>query len=173
MGCHPRSQSIASCRPVILRTTTHAKHRFQAGNVLSGDALPVTDPRPETVEFYQVTGLKVAPPQTLQAPLPPWHGVAPALAVYRERGHRRLAARTFAAKCTSCIWGCRMPVEMIIDQWDTGRRRYRVETFCYGPRACPLYQAGPPLAVPGRRGMVYTEENWVDHDPTAHRRPDE
>ena len=50
---------------------THAKHRFQLGNVLSGDALPVPDPRLETVEFYQVTGLKVAPPQTLQAPPPP------------------------------------------------------------------------------------------------------
>src|SRR5215470_5740068 len=35
------------------------------------------------------------------------------LSAYRERGHRRLAARTFQEKCWSCIWGCRMPVEMI------------------------------------------------------------
>jgi hypothetical protein len=27
--------------------------------------------------------------------------------VYRERGHRRLAARTFHEKCWNCIWGCR------------------------------------------------------------------
>ena len=26
------------------------------------------------------------------------------------RGHRRLAARTYAASCASCVWGRRMPV---------------------------------------------------------------
>jgi hypothetical protein len=54
-------------------------------------------------------------------PSPPWLGVPPALDVYRARGHRRLDARTFADKCTTCIWGCRMPVEMIIDQWNRAR----------------------------------------------------
>jgi hypothetical protein len=152
---------------------THAKHRLQVGNVLSGDALPVPAPRLETVAFYKVSELKVAHLETMKASPPPWHGVPPPLAVYRERGHRRLAARTFAEKCRSCIWGCRMPVEMIIDQWDPGRRRYRVETFCYGPLACPLYQAGPRRTAPGRRGMIYTEADWVDHDATSHRRPEE
>jgi hypothetical protein len=32
-----------------------AKQSFQVGNVLSGDAVPVPDPRLETVEFYKVT----------------------------------------------------------------------------------------------------------------------
>ena len=31
-----------------------------------------------------------------------------------------------------------MAVEMIIDHWNPNKRRYRTETFCYGPRACPL-----------------------------------
>jgi hypothetical protein len=65
-----------------------------------------------------------------------------------------ISLRRVAAKCTSCLWGCRMPVKMIIDRWDPGRRRYRVETFCYGPLACPLYQAAAHRTVPGRRGMV-------------------
>ena len=96
----------------------------------------------ETVEFYKVSNLKVGPPEPEdEAPPPPWRGVPPPLAVYRERGHRRLAARTFQQKCWNCIWGCRMPVEMIIDQWNPSRRRYRTETFCYGPLSCPLYQA--------------------------------
>jgi hypothetical protein len=72
-----------------------------------------------------------------------------------------------------CIWGCRMPVEMIIDQWNPGRRPDRTETFCYGPRACRLYQAGPARTVPGRRGMIYTEEDWVDDEATSHRGPEE
>lgn len=152
----------------------HAKHQFRAGTAISGDALSVPDPRLEAVEFFKVSKLKVGPPGAEEeASPPPWRGVPPPLAVYRERGHRRLAARTFQEKCRSCIWGCRMPVEMIIDQWNPSRRRYRTETFCYGPLSCPLYKAGPARKVPGRRGMTYTEEDWVDVEATSHRRPDE
>ena len=152
----------------------HTKHHFRAGHAVSGDALPVPDARLETVEFYKASKLKAVPPEGVdETTPPPWRGVPPPLEVYRERGHRRLAARTFNEKCCSCIWGCRMPVEMIIDQWNPSRRRYRTETFCYGPRACPLYKAGPERTVPGRRGMTYTEEDWVDDEATSHRRPDE
>jgi len=67
-----------------------------------------------------------------------------------------------------------MPVEMIIDQWNPSRRRYRTETFCYGPRSCRLYRAGPMRTAPGRRpGMIYTEEDWVDDEATSHRLPEE
>lgn len=37
--------------------------------------------------------------------------------MYRERGHRRLDAQTYEAKCRACLWGCRMPVDMIVDPW--------------------------------------------------------
>jgi hypothetical protein len=152
----------------------HAKHRFQVGTAVSGEALPIPDSRLEAVEFYKVSKLKVGPPEAKDKTVPPpWRGVPPPLAVYRERGHRRLAARTFQEKCCRCIWGCRMPVEMIIDQWNPTRRRYRTETFCYGPLCCPLYAAGPKRTVPGRRGMSYTEEDWVDNEATSHRGPDE
>lgn len=152
----------------------HAKHRFQVGTAVSGEALPVPDPRIETVEFYKVSKLKVGSPEVKDnAVPPPWRGVPPPLAVYRERGHRRLAARTFQERCWSCSWGCRMPVEMIIDQWNPARRRYRTETFCYGPLSCPLHAAGPVRTVPCRRGMTYTEKDWVDEEATSHRGPDE
>jgi hypothetical protein len=152
----------------------HTKHHFRAGYTVSGDALPVPDARLETVEFYKVSNLKVGPPEDEdEATPPPWRGVPPPLAVYRERGHRRLAARIFQEKW-NCIWGCRMPVEMIIDQWNPSRRRYRTETFCYGPLSCLLYQAGPARTVPGRhRGMIYTEEDCVDDEATSHRRPED
>jgi hypothetical protein len=152
----------------------HAKQQFRAGDAVSGDALPVLDAQLETVEFYKVSKLKVGPPEAVdETTPPPWRGVPPPLEVYRERGHRRLAARTFSEKCCSCIWGCRMPVEMIIDQWNPSRRRYRNETFCYGPLSCRLYQAGSARTVPGRRGVTYTEEDWVDEEATSHRRPEE
>ena len=93
--------------------------------------------------------------------------------VYRERGHRRLDARTYKSKCLHCIWGCRMPVEMIIDQWNPGQVRYRFETFCYGPKSCPSYRAGATRKVPGRKGMTWEEKDWVDEDATAHRGEDD
>lgn len=152
----------------------HGKHQFKVGDTVSGEALPVADPRLETVELYKVSKLKLIKRSSgKQIQPPPWHGVPPTLAVYRQRGHRRLAAQTYQQKCSSCIWGCKMAVEMIIDQWNPSQRRYRTETFCYGPLSCPVYEAGPTRKVPGRRGMTYEEEDWVDEDATSHRGPDE
>lgn len=68
----------------------------------------------------------------------------------------------------SCMWGCRMPVEMIIDHWNPGKMKYRFETFCYGPKNCRFYHPGKIRTVPGRKGMVWQEEDWIDEDETSH-----
>jgi hypothetical protein len=150
------------------------KHAFRVGDRVRGQSLPVDDPRLETAEYFKTSGLEVlerAP--ELDAAPPPWHGVAPALPVYRERGHRRLDARTCAAKCSSCQWGCKMAVVMTVDHWIPRQKKYRTETFCYGPLSCPVYRAGPTRKVPGRRGMSYDEEDWIDEEATSHRGPDD
>jgi hypothetical protein len=152
----------------------HDKHRFQAGMELKGQSVPVDDPRKETATFYKTIGIKVIKDVKEEPPAgPPIHGVPPDLETYRGRGHRRLDARTYEAKCLTCIWGCRMPVEMIIDQWNPSKKKYRFESFCYGPKSCPFYRPGPARKVPGRKGMSYTEEDWVDEDATSHRGPDD
>ncbi|HBW34456.1 hypothetical protein [Desulfosporosinus sp. BICA1-9] len=150
------------------------KHQFCVGNEVSGECAPVADERLEPVEFYKVSKLKKAGNNTTHrhAP-PPWEEVTPELEEYRERGHRRLAARTYDSKCTTCLWGCRMPVEIIVDNWNPRKRKYRFETFCYGPLSCNLYKAGPIRKVEGRNGMVYEEEDWVDEESTGHRELDE
>ena len=159
---------------IAIGKAAQAKHRFQADMEASGLAVPVPDPRLETSGFYKASGVKVLkdaeddPP-----PGPPFQGVPPDLETYRNRGHRRLHTRTYDAKCTTCIWGCRMPVEMIIDHWNPSKKRYRFETFCYGLKSCAFYRAGLKRKVPGRKGMSYTEEDWVDEDATAHRGPDD
>jgi hypothetical protein len=159
---------------VAVGKAAHEKHRFQAGMEVSGRAAPVADPRLEAADCYKASGIKVLreAPADVKAG-PPYFGVAPELAVYRSRGHRRLDARTYAARCINCIWGCRMPVEIIIDHWNPSQKRYRFETFCYGPKSCPFYKAGAKRRVPGRKGMVYIEEDWVDEDTTAHRSLDD
>lgn len=151
-----------------------AKHAFRVGDETSGAALPVSDPRLEPVEYYKASALKLWKRSVPAAVAPPpWLGVPPTLEAYRERSHRRLDARTYEAKCRCCIWGCRMPVEIILDKWDPTEKRYRFETFCYGPNSCPAYRAGPTRKVPGRRGMQWEEEDWVDEEVTAHRGPDD
>jgi len=151
------------------------KHAFRVGDRVQGQSVPVADPRMEPAEVYRTSGIKVVERlDTTEAtgapPPPPYLGIPPALEAYRARGHRRLSARTYAGKCMACIWGCRMPVEIIIDHWNPSRKTYRFETFCYGPKSCPAYKAGPPRSVQGRKkGMVYVEEDWVDEDATSHR----
>ncbi len=159
---------------IAVGEAAHAKHRFQTGMELVGSSVPVEDPRKETAALYKTSGLKVVRNAEGETPAgPPFLGVPPNLATYRSRGHRRLDARTYDTKCTTCIWGCRMPVEMIIDQWNPSKKQYRFETFCYGPKSCPFYRPGASRKVPGRKGMTYTEEDWVDEDATAHRGPDD
>jgi len=155
---------------VAIGKAAQEKHGFRIGDQVEGNGVPVADARIEAANLYKASGLKLLArgPEPAGDP-PPFLGVPPALEVYRERGHRRLAARTYATKCSTCLWGCEMAVEMIIDHWNPSKKRYRRETFCYGPKSCPLYAAGPTLKVPGRKGMSWEEEDWVDEDATAHR----
>lgn len=151
-----------------------AKHKFQAGDLVEGECLSVEDPRIESVEFYKTSKLNILERSHLAPGThPPWLGIPPDLATYRQRGHRRLDARAYAAKCKTCIWGCLMAVEMIVDHWNPRQRRYRIETFCYGPKSCHFYRAGATRKVPGRQGMTWEEPEWVDEEATSHREPDE
>jgi hypothetical protein len=152
---------------------TQQKHQFQIGDQVSGESVPVADVRREPVEYYRTSKLKVSRYEDDESRTPPpWHGVPPDLETYRWRGHRRLSARTYSSRCTSCIWGCRMAVEMIVDPWNPVMR-YRTETFCYGPKSCQYYKAGPRRIVPGRKGMRWEEPDWVDEQATDHRALDE
>jgi hypothetical protein len=152
----------------------HKKHAFRVGDRCSGKGVRVPDANLETADLYKISALRLlARGREHGGESAPFLGVPPPLEVYRERGHRRLAARTFATRCATCIWGCEMPVEIVIDKWNPERVRHRRETFCYGPKSCRLYAAGPTRKVPGRKGMTWEEADWIDADTTAHRDPDE
>jgi hypothetical protein len=159
---------------VAIGSGAHDTRQFQVGDQVEGVGVRVADPRLEIADIYKVSKLSLITRGEPATPVPPpWHGVPPPLEVYRQRGHRRLSVATYDAKCSACLWACAMPVEMIIDQWNPERRRYRTETFCYGPLSCPSYKPGPTRKVPGRHGMTYEEQDWVDQDATGHREPDE
>jgi len=151
-----------------------SKHQFRAGDVISGKSEAVPNPRIEVADYYKASEMRLMERgvESDDSP-PPWHGIPPKLEIYRQRGRRRLDARTYEGKCGTCIWGCRMPVEMIIDHWNPSKKRYRFETFCYGPKSCSIYKAGPIRKVPGRKGMVWEEEDWVDEEAVSHREMDD
>ena len=150
------------------------KHQFRPGDEIDLLCEPVKSPRKEPVDYYKVSRIRICERGPADAGAgPPWLTGSLPLMKYRERGHRRLDAATYAAECTRCHFGCRMAVEMIIDHWNPSVRRYRFETFCYGPKSCPLYRAGRKRVVPGRKGMSWTEGDWVDEDATARRGPDD
>jgi hypothetical protein len=151
----------------------HAKYQFCAGGTFSAEVESVANPELEIVDYYKAAMIQFKPGEPRTPSPPPWSGVPPELAIYRERGHRRLAETTYESFCLSCIWGCRMPVEMIIDQWNPKEKQYRRETFCYGPKSCPKYQAGPIRKVPGRNNTVWEEEDRVDEEATSRRGPDD
>jgi hypothetical protein len=160
---------------VALGKGAHEKHGFRAGDIVSGVGEPVAVLETEIADLYKASHLKLqkrSPTEPTEPP-PPWLRVPPSLEVYRARGHRRLDAKRFASSCTACIWGCEMAVEMIIDQWNPSKVRWRRETFCYGPKSCTFYRAGPSRKVPGRKGMSWTEDDWIDEEATAHRGEDD
>jgi hypothetical protein len=177
VGTIDNQETISSNQNIFsigIGKAAQAKFNFKVNDVISGECLPVPDPDMEPVYYYKVSKLAKVTEGEQGSTSAPWELVPPELEVYRERGHRRLAARTYDTKCSSCMWGCRMPVEIIVDNWNPrGKRKYRFETFCYGPLSCKLYKAGPNRRVEGRGGMVYVEEDWVDEATVAHRGIDE
>src|SRR5215469_10082676 len=99
---------------VAIGSGAHHTHQFRVGDEVEGLGVSVPDPRLEIADIYKVSKLNLIRRGDEQNEIkPPWHGVAPPLDVYRERGHRRLSAATYDSKCNSCLWGCAMPVEMI------------------------------------------------------------
>lgn len=147
---------------IAIGPVTHTKHRFRIGDIVSGQAHPVIDAQREWADLYRVSQLRLERrgPAEQDRPPDPEGGIAPSLEVYRANGHRRLDPRTCQSECVRCPWGLTMATEIILDHWNPEKKRWRIETHCYGPRDCPRYRAGAPRRVPGRKpGMV-----WIDND---------
>jgi hypothetical protein len=155
----PKSREILR---VAIGAATYEKHQFHIGDIVSGRAQPVPDPKREWANLHKASGIRMdrrGPPEQ-QRPADPEGGIAPPLDVYRAQGHRRLDPHTCVTKCGRCPWGLTMVTEIIIDQWNPSKKRWRLEPHCYGPRDCPWYRAGAARKVPGRKSWMV----WIDDD---------
>jgi hypothetical protein len=78
-----------------------------------------------------------------------------------------LNSELFRKHCFTCMWASKPAVEI---EYEFGKvKRYRKETFCYGPRSCPLYNMGPPRQVPHFDSFPSLDEGWMDDLCTEHR----
>jgi len=156
---------------VAIGPKTHETHRFRIGDQVAGLAVTVPDPRLDWATHYRVSGLRLLArgPAEQYVPANPEGGIAPPLAEYRARGHRRLYARTHARSCQRCPFGLVMATEITIDQWNPSNKKWRFETHCYGPRDCPRYRPGRPYRVQGRKPWMV----WVDNDVEREKEEEE
>jgi hypothetical protein len=101
---------------------------------------------------------------------PPFTGLLPAIEVFEMRGPRMLDAKLWRKKCFSCMWANKSAVEI---EYKFDRvKRYRKETFCYGPRSCPFYNMGPPREVQYFDSFPSMDDGWLD-ELCIERRGDE
>ena len=60
-------------------------------------------------------------------------------------------------------------------QWDFDNdiKKYRFESFCYGPKSCKYYKFGRPPLVPYKKRGSFPDDGCLDDIFTGHRADDE
>lgn len=158
---------------VAISERQQQKCHIRIGDELSGTGWTKLYPKREYADFYRAGALKVIsrgidPDDESH---PPFTDEVEPLATYAYRQCRMLDARRYKSKCLPCKWAA---MANVIIEYDFGRsQRLRYESFCYGPKSCPLYTMGRPRAVPYKDMGSVCDEGWLDEDMTAHRNWDE
>jgi len=154
---------------VAISDTQHTKLKFRIGDVFKGTAWPCVKAKHDIADYYRAGAFKAmirADEQTAPEG-PPFTGLLPPTEVFERRGARMLDLKLWRKQCSTCMWANRSAVEI---EYKFGKvKRYRKETFCYGPRSCTLYDVGPPREVPYFDSYPSTDEGWMDELCTQQR----
>jgi hypothetical protein len=159
---------------VAISAIQQHKLQFRIGDVVKGTAWPCKNAKHEIADFYRAGGLRVLSraDEPREQDAPPFVGTPPPQEVFEARGARMLDPRRWRKECMTCMWANKSAVEI---EYNFGKsKRYRAETFCYGPKSCPLYAMGEPRAVP-YYGHDYPsmDDGGLDDCITGHRGQDE
>lgn len=147
---------------VAISNAQYNKYQFRIGDVFKGTAWPCIKARHDIADYYRAGKFKVLAraEKTADSLGPPFMGVLPGIEVFQRRGARMLNAKRWRKQCFCCIWANKSAVEI---EYKFGKvKRYRQETFCYGPLSCPLYDMGPPRKVPYFDEPPLLDEGWMD-----------
>jgi len=78
-----------------------------------------------------------------------------------------LDVKRWRKQCLTCMWANTSAVEI---EYKFGEvKHYRKETFCCGPRSCPLYDMCPSRQVPYFDSFSSLDEGWMDDLCTEQR----
>ena len=160
---------------VAISDTQHGKLQPRIGDVVKGTAWPCKQAKHEIADFYRAGGLKLIsrPDAQTEHETPPFSNPLPLLEEFEARGARMLDQKRWRKACMTCMWANKSAVEIEYN-FDTRAKRYRNETFCYGPKSCPLYKMGAPRPVPYYgRDFTVMDDGGLDDCCTGHRDYDE
>ena len=150
------------------------KGLFRIGDVLEGTAWTKQYEEREYADYYRAGALKFLNRacENFEMISPPWMMMPPTMQTYEERGARLLSKSLWKTKCFKCIWANMANVEI---QWDFDKnvKKYRFETFCYGPKSCEFYKMGRPRTVPYKNRGSAMDDGCLDEHCTEGRDEDE
>lgn len=136
---------------------------FKIGDVVEGTAWTKQYEEREFADYYRAGSLKLLSraDEKLQTIPPPWIMMPPIMEVYEKRGARLLSKSLWQTKCFKCIWANMANVEV---QWDFDKniKKYRFETFCYGPKSCKFYKMGRARSVPYKNRGFAIDDGYLD-----------
>ena len=139
------------------------KGLYQIGDVIQGTAWTKMYDEREFADYYRAGSLKLLErlKDNVKIMPPPWAMMPPSIQTYEERGARILSKSLWKTKCFQCVWANMANVEI---QWDFDRdiKKYRFETFCYGPKSCKYYKMGRPRSVPYKNRDSDLDDGYLD-----------
>ncbi|UNC92122.1 hypothetical protein [Candidatus Contubernalis alkaliaceticus] len=148
---------------VAISEKQQLKGLFRIGDLLEGTAWTKKYNEKEFADYYRAGSLKLLDRvnETIEVLSPPWIMVPPTMQIYEERGARLLSKSLWKTKCFKCIWANMANVEI---QWDFDRniKKYRFESFCYGPKSCKNYKMGRPRTVPYKNRGSALDDGYLD-----------
>ena len=147
---------------------------FRIGDVLRGTAWTKEYPEREFADYYRAGSMKRLKEAIVcnESNPPPWLMTHPDMKTYEDRGARMLSLSCWKTKCFQCVWANMANVEI---QWDFDKniKKYRFESFCYGPKSCKFYKMGKARSVPYKGRSSASDEGWLDDVITERRDYDE
>lgn len=159
---------------VAISEKQQLKMLFRIGDVIKGTAWKKQYEQREFADYYRAGSLKILNRlvDNLEISAPPWIMLPPIMQTYEERGARLLSKSLWKTKCFKCIWANMANVEI---QWDFDKdiKKYRFETFCYGPRSCKIYKMGKPRSVPYKNRGSAIDDGYLDELCTEGRDEEE
>jgi hypothetical protein len=159
---------------VAISEKQQVKGFFRLGDTLEGTAWTKKYEEREFADYYRAGSLKLLAraDEVFDAVPPPWIMMPPSIQTYEERGARLLSKRQWETKCLPCVWANMANVEI---QWDFDRdiKKYRFETYCYGPKSCKSYKMGRARTVPYKNRGSALDDGYLDELCTEGRDWDE